>query len=122
MADRRKAIPVIAVALCGITLAAAAPNFARAASTHEQIQENCRNTVGRPFVQSCMAGDKSRREECRAKASPQVRACVLKTEQGIAASKPPPAAPKDEAAAAAAKSAGPVPTTFAPPPRTIADI
>ncbi len=92
------------------------------AASHEQIVENCKQTVGRPIVQECMGGrrgDTGVLEQCRAKASPQVRACVLKEEQQVSAGKAAPAAPKADT--------GPVDATLAPvafvaPPRTIADI
>ena len=53
-----------------------------AALTKEAAIENCRMTVGKPIVQGCMragggpAGG-ANLEACRAKASPQVRACVM---------------------------------------------
>ena len=61
----------IAVIVCGLASAATA-------QTHDQIVESCRQSVGRPFVQSCMAGRKDMLEECRKKATPTVRACVIK--------------------------------------------
>ena len=93
-------------------------------ATHDQILDGCKNTVGRPIVQACMAGqrgDPTALAKCREKASPSVRACYLKAStsqaQGVAA----PAAPKlDDGSAAAA--AGPVAAGFVAPPRTIADI
>jgi hypothetical protein len=51
----------------------------------EGMIEHCRQTVGRPLVQGCMGGARAAvdgvssapdRETCRAKAAPQVRACV----------------------------------------------
>jgi CHAT domain-containing protein len=113
-------LSAVALLVAGGVMFSAAPGLAQG---HEQILESCRQSVGRPIVQGCMAGQKGPpTEACRSKASPAVRACYLRETQRIAAGKPPPAAPKDEAAAAAAKGAGPVPTTFAAPPRTIADI
>ena len=54
----------------------------------QNVVEQCRQTVGRPIVQECMGGrhlgnkGASRGgadlEQCRAKASPSVRACVRK--------------------------------------------
>jgi CHAT domain-containing protein len=106
----------IAVIVCGLASAATA-------QTHDQIVESCRQSVGRPFVQSCMAGRKDMLEECRKKATPTVRACVIKEEQRIAARKPPPAAPKDKDEEAALKGASSgVAVGFVAPPRTIADI
>ena len=53
------------------------------ALTMEQANATCRETVGRPIVQACMGGQgrgpdaEQRREACRAKASPSVRACTI---------------------------------------------
>src|SRR5215218_3701449 len=45
----------------------------------EAARENCRMTVGRPIVQACMkaSGGAGNLEACRAKATPQVKACVM---------------------------------------------
>src|SRR5215470_9501303 len=72
------------------------------AGTHEQILENCRNTVGRPHVQACMAGkrgDAAALAACRESAKPIVHACLIREEQRIAAGKPAPAAPAPDQAA-----------------------
>ena len=62
-------------------------------------------------------------EECRQKATPAVRACVIKEEQRIAATKAAPATPKDKEEEAALKGdRGTVAAGFVAPPRTIADI
>jgi CHAT domain-containing protein/tetratricopeptide (TPR) repeat protein len=129
----RTLAPLFVAALPLLGLGASA-----AAQSHEAILENCKNTVGRPIVQACMGGQRggggganaprgggggAALEACRAKATPAVRACYNRVTAGL--TKPPPAAPKDEEAAAAAKAgagAGQVVTTFAAPPRTIADI
>ena len=63
------------------------------AATHEEIVESCRQSVGRPIVQACMGGRRDMLEECRRKATPAVRACVIKEEQRIAATKAAPTAP-----------------------------
>jgi|RhiMethySRZTD1v2_1073278.scaffolds.fasta_scaffold1096236_1 hypothetical protein len=42
----------------------------------DRAVEHCRQTVGRPIVHSCMAGQRANLEACRSKASPKVRACV----------------------------------------------
>ena len=92
------------------------------AASHDQILENCKQTVGRPIVQQCMGGrrgDSGLLEQCRAKATPQVRACVMKEEQRIAAGKAAPAAPKTDTGPVDASLA---PMVFVAPPRTIADI
>jgi CHAT domain-containing protein len=116
MRKRFHHLPAAAFALLGLSLPAGA-------ATHEQIVENCRQTVGRPLVMACMGGrrDDGLREECRKKATPAVRACVTREEQKIAAGKSAPAAPKAPGAAADA-TAGPRPTAFVAPPRTIADV
>ena len=94
------------------------------ALTKEQAIENCRNTVGRPIVQACMGGrrDSGNIEQCRAQASPKVKACVidaLNKANGRANVAVP--VPK-EPAEPAANSASAAPTAFVAPPRTIADI
>lgn len=56
-----------------------------AALTVEQAREQCRESVGRPFIMSCMArrpagaGREIALEACRAQVFPQVRACVMRT-------------------------------------------
>src|SRR4029079_15917344 len=93
------------------------------AATHEEIVESCRQSVGRPIVQACMGGRRDMLEECRKKATPAVRACVIKEEQRIAATKAAPAAAKDKEEEAALKGdRGAVAAGFVAPPRTIADI
>jgi hypothetical protein len=44
----------------------------------QQAREHCRQTVGRPIVQTCMrtGGNGAALEACRTQASPRVRACV----------------------------------------------
>src|SRR5579859_3781799 len=66
---RRRAV------LLAITGALAAPETALAQNA---VVEDCRQTVGRPFVQSCVKSGKGSQEECRTQAAPQVRACVQK--------------------------------------------
>jgi CHAT domain-containing protein len=86
-------------------------------------------SVGRPIVQSCMksmggrnaAGADENREACRAKASPQVHACVLAAlnvangRANVAVAIPTEAAPKIPLGNA-------LPAGFVAPPRTITDI
>jgi CHAT domain-containing protein len=89
----------------------------------EAALENCRMTVGRPLVQTCMrsSGGPGSFEACRAKATPSVRACVraaLDKANGranVAVAIPTEVAPK--VAPGSAKPAG-----FVAPPRTITDI
>src|SRR5262249_15891658 len=93
------------------------------AATHEEIVESCRQSVGRPIVQACMGGRRDMLEECKKKATPAVRACVIKEEQRIAATKAAPTAPKDKEEEAALKGErGMMAAGFVAPPRTIADI
>src|SRR5262245_24069157 len=100
-------------AVCAVIFTTAA-----AAQTHEAIVQNCKETVGRPIVQSCMPQMRDI-AKCREKATPPVRACVVAAERKIAAGKAAPAAPVEKAAPA---GAAPVATGFVAPPRTIADI
>ena len=92
------------------------------AETFEQAREKCRESVGRPIVQSCMhakgygpGSGKGRDvtakdadlEQCRSKASPSVQACVQKA---MANARPnvPVAMPQEKASrgAGAGRSAG----------------
>jgi CHAT domain-containing protein len=89
----------------------------------DDARENCRMTVGRPIVQSCMraSGGAGSIEACRAKATPAVRACVMAAlnaangRANVAVAIPTEAAPKVPAGSA-------LPVGFAAPPRTITDI
>ncbi|MGO4505370.1 CHAT domain-containing protein, partial [Bradyrhizobium sp. 2TAF36] len=97
-----------------------------AALTKEAAIENCRMTIGRPIVQACMragggpAGG-ANLEACRAKATPQVRACVMAAlnaangRANVAVELPKEAAPKLDPGTA-------LPKDFVAPPRTISDI
>ncbi|OKO75257.1 CHAT domain-containing protein [Bradyrhizobium sp. AS23.2] len=97
-----------------------------AALTKEAAIENCRMTVGKPIVQACMragggpAGG-ANLEACRAKASPQVKACVLAAlsaangRANVAVELPKEVAPKLDPGAA-------LPKDFIAPPRSISDI
>jgi CHAT domain-containing protein len=93
-----------------------------AALTPEAARENCRMTVGKPIVQACMhAGGGATMEACRAKATPQVHACVLAAlnaangRANVAVE-----VPKEEAPKLAPGTA--LPKGFVAPPRTISDI
>jgi CHAT domain-containing protein len=99
------------------------------ALTQEAALENCRMTVGQPMVHACMqalGGGKApgadvNREACRAKARPQVRACVMAAlnrangRANVAVAIPAEVGPK-------AVPAGAAPAGFVGPPRTIADV
>jgi CHAT domain-containing protein len=93
------------------------------ALTVDEARERCRETVGRPIVQACMQGGGGDREACRARAHPKFHACVqaaMNAANGranIAPAIPTEATPSVEKTATAA-----APPSFAPPPRTIADI
>jgi CHAT domain-containing protein/tetratricopeptide (TPR) repeat protein len=99
------------------------------ALTQEAAVENCRNTIGRPFVQSCVRGMGGRQSasfeanlaSCREQITPKVRACVMAAmnaangRANVAVAAPTEAAPVAPAADA-------LPVGFVAPPRTIADI
>ena len=90
----------------------------------DAARENCRMSVGRPIVQTCMraSGGMANLEACREKARPAVMACMksaLNSANGranVAVAIPTEAAPK------AAGVAGAAPAAFVAPPRTITDI
>ncbi|KQT08322.1 MULTISPECIES: CHAT domain-containing protein [Bradyrhizobium] len=92
-----------------------------AALSREAAIENCRMTVGKPIVQACMRSGGANLEACRAKASPQVRACAMAAlnaangRANVAVELPKETAPKLEAGTA-------LPKDFVAPPRSIADI
>ena len=106
----------------GLGLVVAEPAFALL--TKEVALEKCRATVGRAFVQACAAGNRGMVEECRTKASPKVRECViaaLNAANGRANTAV--EAPKEQGPSAEiAKQAAELPTAFVAPPRTITDI
>jgi CHAT domain-containing protein len=106
-----------------LLLAFAGARPARALSL-EQAREDCRNSIGRPFVQQCMHGANGDREGCRAKAFPVVHACVLKALNAAnGRADVPVAAPTEQGPSAdIEKQAEALPTQFVAPPRTIADI
>jgi len=93
------------------------------ALSQEAAVENCRMTVGRPIVQACMhaAGGGGNLEACRAKAKPQVHACVMAAlnaangRANVAVAVPTEAVPKLAPGTA-------LPAGFIAPPRTISDI
>jgi CHAT domain-containing protein len=107
------------IALC-LLIGATVP---AAALTKEAAIENCRMTVGKPMVMACMqaSGGRAALEECRAKAHPKVKACVIAAmnaangRANVAVAAPTEAAPKP--AAGTIPSAG-----FVAPPRTISDV
>ena len=93
------------------------------ALTVEQARANCRSSVGKPIVQSCMRsrGKGTDVNECRALATPQVRACMEKAlnaangRANVAV-----AIPKQKATETEDLAGLPVP--YVAPPRTISDI
>jgi CHAT domain-containing protein/tetratricopeptide (TPR) repeat protein len=123
--------PIFAVGAFGHRLRAMllTPSPAAAALSKEAAIANCRESIGRPFVQSCVRGmggrDSSAFEanlaSCRAQITPKVKACVvaaLNAANGradVAVEIPTEAAPKVSAANA-------LPAGFVAPPRTIADV
>ena len=125
MAIRFNAICRYGTTATALTFAAVMLSQQALGASHDQILDNCRNTVGRPIVQACMAGqrgDPTALAKCREKSSPLVRACYLKAAAAQAAGVAAPAAPKLDEDKVAAAMAGSAATTFVAPPRTIADI
>jgi CHAT domain-containing protein len=97
------------------------------AATHDQIVDACRE-AGRPAMDACMQGKRGQadrdaaHEQCRLSVGrPFVQACVLREEQKQAASAPAPPAPIADASPAPRDALSAQPT-FVAPPRTIADI
>jgi CHAT domain-containing protein len=121
--------PVSVFAISGVTCAVFAASAPAFALSLEAARENCRSTIGRPIVQACMHGLGGRNApgaeanlaSCRAKASPQVKACVMAAlnaangRANVAVGIPTEAAP-------ALPAAGALPAGFVAPPRTITDI
>jgi CHAT domain-containing protein len=94
------------------------------ALSKEQALEDCRNSVGRPFVQQCVHGGNGDREACRKKAKSHVNACVLKALNAAnARANVPVAVPVEKGPSVEVeKQAEALPIHFVPPPRTITDI
>ena len=95
------------------------------ALTKEEAIENCRATIGRPIVQSCMRGGRGESlETCRAQASPKVRECVAAAlNKANGRTNVPVEVPKEQGPSAAiAEQAEALPSVFVAPPRTITDI
>lgn len=137
------AYPAVALSILSslVLFWAATPTLAL---TLEQARENCRNTVGRPIVQSCMrqrlgggggrgfgggggGGGNGRPEDleaCRAQATPRVQQCVkqaLNAANGRANVAAP--IPTERGQASQASGSQPtLPADFVAPPRTIVDI
>jgi CHAT domain-containing protein len=113
-----------ALHLLAIPLLAQSTSYALAL-TKEAAIENCRMTVGRPIVQACMRASggpgSGAFEACRAKAFPQVKACVIAAlnaangRANVAVELPKESAPKLEQGNA-------LPKGFIAPPRSISDI
>jgi CHAT domain-containing protein len=99
------------------------------ALSKEAAIANCRESIGRPFVQSCvrsMGGMASGNFEanlasCRAQITPKVRACVMAA-LNAANGRADIALALPTEAVAAAKVGASLPVGFVAPPRTIADI
>jgi CHAT domain-containing protein len=115
------AIRIGLVLAAGLSLVASTSGVL--ALSQEAAIENCRMSVGKPIVQACMraSGGRGSIEQCRAQATPKVRACVVAAlnaangRANVAVAIPTEAAPK--VSAADARPAG-----FVAPPRSIADI
>ncbi len=111
--------PILRISAVFVTVlsASSGPAFAL---THEAAVESCREKVGRAIVQACKQGGGSL-ESCRAKARPQVHACVVAAlnaangRANVALAVPTESAPKLVPGNA-------LPAGFIAPPRTISDI
>ncbi len=117
--------------VAGITFLGACAVAGQAMSlTLEQAREKCRESVGKPFVQSCIKnqGGRGDREGCRAMASPRVQACTqsaMNAANGRA--NVPVAIPTEMTAPLQPSNNGTasqsnVTNAFIAPPRSIADI
>jgi CHAT domain-containing protein len=116
----------IGTLLVGLLSTLSAPAFAL---SQEAALENCRATIGKPFVHGCVMAQGGRKSPnfeanlaaCRAKVTPQVRACVMAAlnsangRANVAVEVPKEAAPVVPVGNA-------LPAGFVAPPRTIADI
>ena len=98
------------------------------AATHEQIVDACRQAA-RPTVIACVQSRRGQAdrdaliEQCRQSVGvPFVKACVQREEQKEAARKPAPAAPKMEEASPPGGEPALIRPSFVAPPRTTADI
>ena len=117
--------------VAGISLLGACTGAGQASAlTLEQARENCRESVGKPIVQSCMRsqGGRGDLEACRATATPRVQACIKAALNAAnARSNVPVAIPSEvkspvQSDQNAAASQSNVPVAFVAPPRSIADI
>jgi CHAT domain-containing protein len=91
------------------------------ALTMDQARENCRNTVGRVFVQSCMRANGGDRATCREKATPRMHACVMNAMNAAnRRANVPVALPAQQKPAIAIGNA--ISAAFVAPPRSITDI
>jgi CHAT domain-containing protein len=93
------------------------------ALTKQDAVENCKKTVGHPFVVSCIHGGGDR-AACKAQVIPKVHDCVMKAldaankRENVPVAVPTVQGPSKEIE----KQAEALPTTFVAPPRTITDI
>jgi CHAT domain-containing protein len=90
------------------------------ALTKEAAIANCRESIGRPFVQSCVRSG-GFFETCRAQIIPKVRACVMAALNAANGRADVAVALPNEATPAASTTSSLL-ISFAAPPRTIADI
>jgi len=114
-----KALSLLRPWVAAATLLALFPSCGFAL-TKEAAIANCRESIGKPFVRSCVRSG-GEFEACRAQIIPKVRGCVMAALNA--------ANGRADVAIALPKEAGPaasvassLPVGFAPPPRTIADI
>lgn len=114
------------VALCAsatlfISAALAVLSQAAFALTQEAAIEQCRMSVGKPIVMSCMRGGGGSLEACRTKATPAVRSCVMsRLNAANGRANVAVAVPADVTPKIAPETA--LPVGFVAPPRSISDI
>jgi CHAT domain-containing protein len=101
----------------------AGSSVSASALTKEQAFARCRESIGRPFVRSCIRGGGAR-QDCRARVRPQVHACARKAlnaangRANVPVALPTQLGPSKEIE----KQAAALPATYVAPPRTITDI
>ncbi len=105
-----------------LLLASICAQHARALTIEEAVQ-NCKTTVGYPFVRSCIRGG-GNRAACKSQVKAKVHACAMQAmdaangRENVPVALPTEQGPSKEIE----KQAEALPTTFVAPPRTITDI
>ena len=129
MSHVAKAAGTVALAILFLSGFQAVPP---AALTLEQAKEQCKESVGRALVKSCVMSKggpgAGALEACIVQATPQVRACVLRTmnaangRANVAVPLPPEPRPDPAPAKAGATAQADEQVRYVVPPRTIADV